>query len=168
MKGKKLLGIPLSIVMLVLCLMLVGTGVYATIMFTREVPSHVRIISPWELSAWKDEACTIELTAIDFGKISANQTITASILYLKNESSETIYIGFSQTGLDAAHLKLTGQGFDGNCPPDPFTYPAISGVQTPLAPDEVRAIRLQLKADSEATRGGVDFIVIINASDIAY
>jgi hypothetical protein len=87
-------------------------------MLTREIPSHVSIVVPYGLTVWEDEACTIELTELDFGNIIANGESDYVSFYLKNEGENDTYIAISQSGLDDNHLALNWEDVTGSCPPD--------------------------------------------------
>jgi hypothetical protein len=115
---KRFLGLPVPIIAVILAVVVASAGVFAGIMLTREIPSHVSIVVPYGLSVWEDEDCTIELTELDFGDIEANGESDYVSFYLKNEGENDSYIAMSQSGLDGDNLALNWEGQDGSCPPD--------------------------------------------------
>jgi hypothetical protein len=116
LKGKRFLGVPVSIIAVVLAVLLVGGGVLAAFFWTRSIPSTVKIIGG-EVEAYENEACTIPLTALDYGEIRAGQTTDPVTFWLKNIGDDPVYCAIAQDELDA--LLVLYQGTDTVVPADP-------------------------------------------------
>ena len=89
MKSKRFLGIPL-ITILVFALVATG-GVLAAIMVTKTLPGQL-VVTPtdYDISLWKDSACTIPATSISWQAKVVGAPVSAQF-YIKNEGSKTIY-----------------------------------------------------------------------------
>lgn len=119
MRHKKWFGMPVGVVAGIIAAV-TAVSVFAGVMLTQEIPSKVSIVVAYGLSAWENEACTIELVELDFGKVMANEQTDPFTFYLKNEGETPSYIAISQTGLAGKHLILNWQGAIGDTPPDDY------------------------------------------------
>jgi hypothetical protein len=89
MKNKKLLGVPL-IAILVFALIATG-GVLAAIQITKTLTGQL-VIAPtdYDITLWKDSACTIPATSISWEAKVGGSPVSTSF-WIKNEGSNTIY-----------------------------------------------------------------------------
>lgn len=119
---RKVFGIPTIAIILIAAL--VAGGIYAAFFWERQVPVSVRIVGA-EIEAYQDEACTIPLTAIDFGELRAGEQSTTVPFWLLNSGEDTVYAALAQTGLDPLLGFFEG---DANAvPADPNKLPVVTG-----------------------------------------
>ena len=119
MKGKKFLGMPVSVI---LALALTAGAVLAAFLWSQSVPSTVKIIGS-EVVAYEDEACTVELTALDFGEIRGGETTGQVEFWLKNQGDDPVYCALAEDDLDA--LLALFEGTDNAVPADPDRLPLL-------------------------------------------
>lgn len=158
-RHKKFLGIPMPIVAVMLSILLAG-GALAGIILTRDIPSRVSIVVPYEMTVWEDEACTIELVELDFGKVYANGDTDPLTFYLLNEGDKDFYIAISQLGLEGNLLTLNWDGVTETCPPDSFIFEYVLEEQiVEEAYDDWVNSEQTLTADMNGTAGeSIDWI----------
>jgi hypothetical protein len=123
LKGKKFLGVPVSLIIITTAIMLACSAAVAAFLWNQSVPSTVKILGS-DVLAYSDEACTQPLTALTFPDIRAGQTTTPVSFWIKNTGDDTVYCAMAQSGLDA-QLTLNQNG--NSVPADPAWLKLATG-----------------------------------------
>lgn len=119
---RKIFGVPTIAIILIAAL--ATGGIYAAFFWQKEVPVSVKIVGA-EIEAYEDEACTIPLTAVDFGDLRQGEQSATMSFWLLNIGEDTLYPALAQDGLDPLLLLFEG---DANAvPADPSNLPLATG-----------------------------------------
>jgi len=154
MKGKKFLGLPVSVIAIVLAVLVASVGVFAGIKATQEVPATVSIRAQYGLELYEDEACTIPLTSLDFiaGKPTSGNFDTGMVNYfVKNVGANTVQLTSS---CDVSSILGATYAF------------AADGGNFVVAPNEVRMVGSKLTFTQDSPIGDYDLTIVVEANDI--
>jgi len=151
MELKKLLGIPIPIVIVGLIFVLAAGGAIAAFLWNASIPSTVTVIGS-EVQAYSNEACTDTLTAIDFGDVRASQDSGGVSIWVKNLGDDPVYVAIAQDGLIS---DLTLYAGDSAVPADPgrlaLSTTEASWVDAGVSPG---SLSVNTQSDSPTVRVG--------------
>ena len=102
------------------------------------------VITQGNIQVYSDEACTTVVESIDWGSLSAGDTVPR-VVYVKNESTETVTVTVDPVVLDALMCTGPSVGFE-------------------LAPGAVEGVQLILATNPEATPATYNWTLNFNAS----
>lgn len=142
--------------LLVTLLILAIVGGVAYAIYSKSVPSHIKVITPPEeepeptiaLEFYEDEACTTVTTFVEWGNVEQGDKKTMTIFYTKN--------------VGEASVEIEGKS---NLPPEVGKLD-IQFEKATLSVGEVTKTEGILKVKSDAPLGDVDFDIIVNAERI--
>jgi FlaG/FlaF family flagellin (archaellin) len=149
-----------TIFLLVSLISIVGiAAASAAIMYTLNIPSTVTVSGPspsasFELKAYTDQACTQEVTSLNFGAVAPGGYSNDVVVYVKNRS--TVSVTLSVTGTGSSLLAFGGYVNLNNTSSSP---PPLDT----LAPGDIAEVTLCVWAQDEATVGDKSLDVQIKA-----
>jgi hypothetical protein len=151
---RRFLGIPVPIIAIGLAILLIGGAALAAFLWQKQVPSTVKIIGA-EVEAYQDEACTIPLTALDFGEMRAGETTDPVSFYLKNIGDDPVYCALAENNLDALLALFEGDGNVVPADPDRLALPTDEDITPGYWQETATTTTLNGNPDATDTHFGV-------------
>ena len=130
-------------------LIVFSAGAGAALLFTREVPNTVTIISAPQpnLQVYSDAACTTEVTSLDWGQVMKGSTATRQV-WVKNVGD----VNFVSVSITSDLLAVTGALIG-----TPDGYGLTTGAK--------QAVTLSLQIAPTASDGATTFKIFVQGSD---
>lgn len=151
MKGKRFLGIPVSIIAIVLAVMVVAGGVYAAIVITKDIPATVTI-KGYGLEVYADQACTIPLTSLSYTLPADASATNKCDIWCKNTGTDNLWVGVASTSISGLTHCFKG--------PD-----VAQDIPNAISPNEVKKIQSWFEKTGTPDIGEESITITVQANN---